>query len=174
MLNLLTKKCAEMHHDVHVRKMIVETAQILSTAHRVLDGKKIRTKTDKGRAITRYEIDLDVYKASNVNHPCCIWVRQSILNYAWAYELFVNLCKEYTYRFDKTHLSETKLMNILKHPPTNIPKTPRFTSFPKAMPEEYISTSVVDSYIWYYSITKAYDKNDKFIGKYTKRTNAFF
>ena len=29
---------AEMHCDKHVVKMILETAQMLSTAHRVLDG----------------------------------------------------------------------------------------------------------------------------------------
>jgi len=30
--------CAEMHLDKHVVKMIIEYAQLMSTAHRVLDG----------------------------------------------------------------------------------------------------------------------------------------
>jgi len=32
------KVCAEMHNDKHCIKMILEYAQLLSTAHRVLDG----------------------------------------------------------------------------------------------------------------------------------------
>ena len=32
------KICAEMHNDKHCIKMILEYAQLLSTAHRVLDG----------------------------------------------------------------------------------------------------------------------------------------
>ena len=44
-LSLFTDKCASLHHDVHLRKMITETAQILSTAHRVLDGVKTKTKS---------------------------------------------------------------------------------------------------------------------------------
>ena len=32
--------CAEMHNDKHVVKMILEYAQLLSTAHRVLDGEE--------------------------------------------------------------------------------------------------------------------------------------
>ena len=32
------KIAAEMHCDKHVVKMITETAQLLSTAHRILDG----------------------------------------------------------------------------------------------------------------------------------------
>jgi hypothetical protein len=32
------KICAQYHCDKHVVKMIIEYAQLLSTAHRVLDG----------------------------------------------------------------------------------------------------------------------------------------
>jgi len=37
-LNPEPKICAEMHLDKHVVKMIIEYAQLMSTAHRVLDG----------------------------------------------------------------------------------------------------------------------------------------
>ena len=30
--------CAEMHNDKHVVKMLVEYAQLMSTAHRIIDG----------------------------------------------------------------------------------------------------------------------------------------
>jgi len=32
------KLCAEMHLDKHVTKMVIEYAQLLSTAHRYIDG----------------------------------------------------------------------------------------------------------------------------------------
>ena len=35
------KICAEMHLDKHSSKMMVEYAQLMSTAHRVLDGKEV-------------------------------------------------------------------------------------------------------------------------------------
>ena len=47
-------KCARMHVDKHVVKMIVEYAQLLSTAHRVLDGTETIEKTKNGRKIKRY------------------------------------------------------------------------------------------------------------------------
>jgi hypothetical protein len=37
-------KCAEMHVDKHVCKMVIEYAQLLSTAHRVLDGEHAATR----------------------------------------------------------------------------------------------------------------------------------
>ena len=33
-----TQRCANQHCDKHVVKMIIEYAQLLSTAHRVIDG----------------------------------------------------------------------------------------------------------------------------------------
>ena len=32
------KTCAEMHLDKHCVKMLIEYAQLMSTAHRVIDG----------------------------------------------------------------------------------------------------------------------------------------
>ena len=37
-LDTSPKTCAEMHCDKHVVKMIIEYAQLMSTAHRLLDG----------------------------------------------------------------------------------------------------------------------------------------
>ena len=36
--------CAEYHCDKHVVKMIIEYAQMLSTAHRVIDGEEVKVK----------------------------------------------------------------------------------------------------------------------------------
>ena len=77
--------CAKMHVDKHVVKMIVEYAQLLSTAHRVLDGNESIELSKNGRKIKRYRFD-DNYKeatyylACHINHPSAVWVRQSSLN----------------------------------------------------------------------------------------------
>ena len=47
-----TKTCAEMHLDKHVVKMLIEYAQLMSTAHRVLDGVKYIGKSKTGRKVT--------------------------------------------------------------------------------------------------------------------------
>lgn len=81
------KECAVMHCDKHVVKMILETAQLLSTAHRLLDGND----------------DPILYKATHKNHPSAIWTRKSQKNYLWLTSLLQNLCQEYTYRYGKIH-----------------------------------------------------------------------
>ena len=48
------KICAEMHLDKHCTKMLIEYAQLMSTAHRVLDGLEYEGRTKAGRKIKRY------------------------------------------------------------------------------------------------------------------------
>jgi len=48
------KRSAEMMCDKHVVKMIIETAQLLSTAHRMLDGEQYTDRTANGRRIKRW------------------------------------------------------------------------------------------------------------------------
>ena len=73
------QSCAELHCDKHVVKMIIEYAQLLSTCHRVLDGKEYYDKTANGRRIKRWKMDdprmeSSLYKASHVNHPSNIYL----------------------------------------------------------------------------------------------------
>ena len=42
-------KAAQQHCDKHVVKMIVESGQMLSTAHRILDGKETRRPSISGK-----------------------------------------------------------------------------------------------------------------------------
>ena len=51
------KQCAEMHLDKHSTKMCIEYAQLMSTAHRVLDGSEYYDKTANGRKIKRWRLD---------------------------------------------------------------------------------------------------------------------
>ena len=116
---------AQSHCDKHVVKMIIEYAQLMSTAHRVLDGALYQDKTANNRSIKRWRLpdevlEKDVYKASHVNHPSGIWTRQTKANYDYMYKMWFALCKEYTHRYGKTHMSDSKLRDALGWLPKNI------------------------------------------------------
>lgn len=125
-----------MHCDKHVVKMIVEYAQLLSTAHRVLDGTQVIVKQNN-RNVKRWLLkgkkEIELYKATHINHPSAIWVRETSENYNYLYNLFVELCNEYKFRYGKIH-STSRLIDILKYSPTNI-KLYSMTEVPQAMPD---------------------------------------
>ena len=88
--------CAEMHCDKHVVKMVLEYAQLLSTAHRVLDGIEY-IEIQNNRRVVRWRLsDLSmesmIYKATHINHPSAVWVRSSIDHYNWLSGL-LTLCE---------------------------------------------------------------------------------
>lgn len=147
------KTCAEYHNDKHVVKMILEYAQLLSTAHRMLDGKEY-IDASSGRRIKRWRLEDDamenmLYKASHINHPSAIWVRQSNNNYNWLMCLFQELLQEYTHRYGKHHATE-RLVYWLRKPPKNIP-VGYLTQPTPAMPDEYkVQGDSLQSYRNYY------------------------
>ena len=51
------KIAAQYHLDKHVVKMIVEYAQLMSTAHRLLDGAQYIDKSKNNRNIKRWKLD---------------------------------------------------------------------------------------------------------------------
>lgn len=115
--------------------MLLETAQLLSTTHRLL--------TPIG------EINEQVYRTTHINHPCNIWLRQSKANYLWLVELFQHLETQYELRYYKQHMSYIKLYEILKIPPINIPDV-SLTTFALAMPDIYKQADPVEAYRSYY------------------------
>jgi len=148
-------KAAQDMCDKHVVKMIVEYAQLMSTAHRVLDGEEYYDKTKNGRRIKRWRLkpaaqERLLYKASHVNHPSNIWTRQSNENYRWLYKHFRALCDEYTVRYGKVHLTEEKLSGMLWYSPKNIDQVTGLTKFAMAMPEYCKREDPVDAYRIYY------------------------
>jgi hypothetical protein len=152
------KICAEMHCDKHVVKMIIEYAQLMSTAHRMLDGTEWTDKTANGRNIKRWRhpstyLDATLYKASHVNHPSAIWTRQSQANYEWLYQMWIQLCFEYTIRYKKTHAPFEKLATALRYAPVNIPSG-EFSEPPPAMPDYCKEATVIASYRKYYIMEK--------------------
>lgn len=132
------KIAAQYHCDKHVIKMILESGQLLSTAHRVLDPD------------VSFE---DLYKETHVNHPSAIWVRQGVENYQWVYDLMIYLNEEKHFRYGSgDHLTVTKLRDFLKNPPKNIPSGS--TELILAMPEQYQTDDPVESYRNYYRESK--------------------
>lgn len=164
-----------MHLDKHVVKMIIEYAQLMSTAHRVLDGVEYTDLTANGRRIKRWRLSDDreksLMKASHINHPSGIWCRANDQNYAWLYDMWCHLLKEYTYRYTKNHSCE-RLMSDLSSAPNNISKGEFFAPTP-AMPTEIKVLSAnpiagrkydsLESYKKYYIESKAH------FAKWTKR-----
>lgn len=130
--------CAEMHCDKHVVKMIIEYAQLMSTAHRVIDGTEYTDLTANGRRIKRWRLDDDreqsLMKASHINHPSAIWCRENLANYHWLYRMWSHLLDEYTYRYGKTHAC-ARLKETLRFPPSKI-KVDEFFAPTPAMPSE--------------------------------------
>ena len=77
-LSAYPDQCAEMHNNSHCSKMIIEYAQLMSTAHRVLDGTEYYGRTKNNRKIKRWKLNSELehilYKASHINHPSGIWM----------------------------------------------------------------------------------------------------
>ena len=158
-------KAAEWMVDKHVVKMIVESAQLLSTAHRVLDGHmKIYDKYVEGSLPPRYRKskiwELDdfrdrvVYKATHINHPSAIWTRESIENYQWLVDHFYALMDEYKHRYGKKHKC-WDIAHVLYSPPYNLRKYD-WTPMPSAMADQYkVGNDPILNYRNYYKIAKA-------------------
>jgi hypothetical protein len=167
---------AQEQCDKHVVKMIVESGQMLSTAHRMIDGTVERRPSKSGKTtVNYYKLDDErediMYKAVHFNHPCSVWTRESCCNYSWHYEHFIALCEEYTYRYGKVHSTETKLRDILKQIPKNINRAGGRTPFKLAMqsnPECLVPTlGGIDAVATYQNFYKT--KQKRFKMDWTKR-----
>ena len=125
---------AIVQYNKHVVKMILESAQMLCTAHHEL----------------LYDPDVP-YKPAHVNHPSTIWCRQNTRHYFWLYEHMLALGHEYTNRYGKTHLTIEKCRDVLYTPPLYIDNTP-FTQPPQCMPDEYKVEGHSSKAYWNYYI----------------------
>ena len=125
------KKAAQLQYNKHVVKMILESAQMLCTAHHHYGNG-----------------DNVPYKKAHYNHPSTIWVRQNSIHYDWLYDHMIALGDEYTKRYGKTHLSITKCKDLVYLPP-GIP-TVMFNQPPQCMPDEYKDKCSIQAYWNYY------------------------
>tara|TARA_B100000497_G_scaffold80669_1_gene89992 strand:+ start:1343 stop:1930 length:588 start_codon:yes stop_codon:yes gene_type:complete len=152
---------AKMSCDKHVCKMIIESAQMLSTAHRMLDGEHYTGRTKNGHKIQRWRLDEDkedlIYKACHTGHPSTVWVMSNIFHYDWLYKHMIALNDEFKLRYNHTedHMTIRKLKEVLRQPPKNIPINKIATDPTPAMPDECkIPGDVIGSYRKYYVMKK--------------------
>jgi len=162
---------AQLQCDKHVVKMIVESAQMLSTVHRYIDGDVYLCPSKSGlREVKNWrhpdpELDRILYRVVHLKHPCTAWTAQTSCNYEWHFKHFVALCDEYTHRYSRVHETEKKLKEILrKHPKGLTAKglTP-FALAMKANPECMLDDPV-ESYRAFYKTKLA-----RFSMKWTNR-----
>jgi hypothetical protein len=148
-LHITPEVCAQLHSNVHVIKMALETTQLLCSVHHMIQ--------------TTY---VPPYKLSHKNHPCSIWVRTSLSNYKWLCQFGIELCKEYTYRYGKIH----KCQAIIEELYINLPDISDlgFTEPPQCMPDMYKDDDFVEGYRQYYIFAKSH------IHKWKKRDIPFF
>ena len=127
---------ASYMYDKHKVKMILESAQMLCTAHRYYGNEDVP------------------YKTAHLNHPSSIWCRQSIPNYMGLYNHMIALGKEYTKRYGKEHLTIIKCKEPLSVSPEGIDTYASFTEPPQCMPDEFKRSNAIHGYWRYYIIDK--------------------
>ena len=143
--------------------MILESAQLLCTVHRVSDGVEYYDKTANGRKIKRWKhpnsnYEKTLYKAGWLKHPSTEWLFESAFNYDWLYTHMMALNEEYKKRYNhkEDHIAIQKLGEILRLPPIkfkNIFSAP--TDIKPAMPDYCkIKDDAVASYRKYYIMEK--------------------
>jgi hypothetical protein len=101
------KTAAKMHCDKHCVKMVLETAQLLSTAHRELDGDELSDRRG-------------LYKSTHRNHPSAVWARANRENYDWLVGLFKGLLEEYTARYGQGAHASSKILLPISLSPLNL------------------------------------------------------
>ena len=128
------KIAASYHCDQHLHKMILGSAQMLSTA------------------MWKWypECRPYLYKPAYENHPCTLWVKQSISNAAWLAHLMQEL-QEIRYSLG---CEEHSAMKIKSHfwawSPENIPKNRENFVFAGPPSIEIRNLSVPEKYKMYY------------------------
>lgn len=115
---------AQYHCDRHVVKMILESAQMLSTA------------TGMG------------YKPTHHNHPCTLWVKQSAQNALWLHQLAFYLNREWQERYG--HKNNHKSWEVIKTLDYGMLPDRDMTPFAQAMPDDYKRADPVQAYRDYY------------------------
>ena len=126
------REAARLQCDRHVVKMILETAQLLSTAHNEIDGEQV------------------AYKSTHKNHPSAVWARESVENYQWLYRHLEALGSEYKQRYGRVHKTIQTHSQTLTEPPRGISRV-GFTDPPQCMPDECKNSDTVVAYQTYYN-----------------------
>lgn len=142
--------------------MILENAQMLSTAHWCAWQKKLNITGHKPKDTKLLLKEVipphlqPAYRMTHTNHPCTIWVRQTEANYEWACIHAKELCAEYTRRYGRIHKTEQVIDWLIQYKPCYFEQSSGLTEFVQAMPEQYkVKNDAVQAYRNYYIGEKA-------------------
>lgn len=163
------EQAAKYLADIHVRKMVVETAQMLANAFSPQHLADITCPRTQDGAVRKH---------SYLHHPCSKWVLESEGNFLWLCHHGVAIAHEYTLRYGKRHFTEDFIWwamfrwdsaDNLNHDNSElaefavaIPTTAKAYAIAQTLPD------VVDKYRAYYALDKAS------IATWTVRDTPFF
>ena len=85
-------QCAQALDNRRLVKMVLETAQMLSTT---------LSRDDPGNPV--------FYKSTHASHPCTRWVMADPAHLSWTIRLFFAYTAEYRRRYDRIHASDVRL-----------------------------------------------------------------
>lgn len=133
-LDIDPEQAAKWHCDSHSNKMILETAQMLSTINRMagLSG--------------------SIYMPTHKNHICTVWARETSANYRWLWRLGMFLSAEFEQRYGHVHKS-TAIIKCVPEPPSIVPPG-RLTKFALCMPDRYKDSNPITAYRNFYKAEK--------------------
>ena len=164
-LSPLTRRCARWHCDKHVVKMILESTQILYTAHHVNGGTHIvETSAPICKSTGRRG-----FKKHAAKHPSVLWASEALPHYMWLCQMALYLCEEHQHRFSPTpqHSCTEHLLWLQNTPPPDLRDCLNWLRDPPcAMPDQYkVGPEAWDSYRAYYRGAK----KEKGLFKWSRR-----
>ena len=127
------KLAAMSHCDIHVNKMLLESAQIICTV------------------AAHYDIAAP-YKPTHASHPCVLWAAANSNNLRWLLDLAYWLNAEWRYRWERSiyHLSAEAINSMdITTLLCALPDS-SFREPPQAMPAEFQRPDSVAAYRAYY------------------------
>lgn len=155
-LSRSTAEAAKAHHDQHVIKMVIESAQLLSTAWHQLNPEYIKREPNGNTFLLGGK---RIFAPSHTNHPMAIWVRENTANYQYCWNLGLDLADEYYHRWGQFHDEPRRhntqaILETLGNMPPALQEAEVMTNPPLCMPDEYKRDDPVEAYRAYYNGAK--------------------
>jgi len=127
-------KSAQSQDNYRVVKMILESCQMLCTSLNEISGSQVAP-----------------YRSTHKNHPSTKWVMTSSANFEALFEHTMAMIEEYQLRFNKVHKCLSVLQKCLDLYDCSLFPSREPTILPLAMPPQFHSDNVVESYRRFYA-----------------------
>ena len=145
-LNECPELAARDYCNKHLPKMIVECLQMLgSSVIRHGATPDMMPLTKKGTPL----------RGGYHNHPCTLFTSKTKDNYNWVVRHALELCKEYTDKYNKIHFCEAGIRHLSNM--ANLIPEGDLTHFALAMPDEYRPEPVDGEIVYHTYAAQAVD-----------------